>query len=276
MSPKQKLEEAIAFVKAQDIPNTAFGIILGTGFSQISEAIQLEKKISYEDIPHFPKPTVLSHEGYLLYGKLFGVPCMVFQGRLHRYEGYSYFEITLLIRLFNGMGGKTIMLCNAAGGLDLRFKKGELMLLKDHINLQGGSPLAENGIAELGPRFVDMRLPYEPTLIHQISSVAKQLNITLHQGVYAAVIGPQLETAAEYRYLKTIGADAVGMSTVPEVIVARQLALRVVAVAVITDICNPDDLAPIDIPDILAAVSKGENQWLKLLEKLLPNFYVEK
>lgn len=276
MSPKQKLEEALTFVKAQDIPNSAYGLILGTGFSQIPEVLQLEKKISYEDIPHFPKPTVLSHEGYLLYGKLFGVPFLVFQGRLHRYEGYSYFEITFLVRLFNGLGGKTLLLSNAAGGLNLGFKKGELMLIKDHINLQGDSPLAEKGIAELGPRFVDMRLPYDPTLTNQISTVAKKMTIPLHQGVYAAVVGPQLETAAEYRYLKTIGADAVGMSTVPEVIVARQLALRVVAVAVITDSCDPDDLAPIDIPDILAAVSKGESQILKLLEKLLPKIYIEK
>ena len=270
MSPKQKLQEALTFIQTQNIPNTAHGLILGTGFSQITEALQVEKKIAYEDIPHFPKPTVLSHEGYLLYGMLFGIPLLVFQGRLHRYEGYSYFEITLLVRLFKGMGGKTLLLCNAAGGLDLNFKKGDLMLIKDHINLQGGSPLAEKGIVDLGPRFVDMRLPYDPTLMTQITAVAKKRSISMHQGVYAAVVGPQLETAAEYRYLKTIGADAVGMSTVPEVIVARQLALRVLAVAVITDLCNPNDLAPIDIPDILAAVAKGESQWLSLLEKLLP------
>ncbi len=273
MSPKQKLEEALTFVQSQNLPTTKVGLILGTGFGQIPKALKVEKKIAYADIPHFPQPTVLSHEGVLLYGTLFGVPVLVFQGRLHRYEGYSYFDITLLVRLFDGLGGKILLLSNAAGGIHLGYKKGDLMLLQDHLNLQGGSPLAEPGIADLGPRFVDMRLPYDPLLNARIIALAHEKGITVHEGVYAAVVGPQLETAAEYRYLKTIGADAVGMSTVPEVIVARQLGLRVATVAVITDLCDPDNLAPIDIPDILAAVAKGEAQWLRLLETILPELH---
>lgn len=270
MNPAQKLQEALQFVQSKGIPSTAVGLLLGTGFGQIPQALQVEKKVAYADIPHFPTPTVLSHEGFLLYGTLFGVPIVVFQGRLHRYEGYSYFEITLLVRLFAALGGTTLLLNNAAGAVNLNYSKGALLLLEDHLNLQGGSPLAEKDLTDLGPRFVDMRLPYDEALRKRLKALAEEENIPIQEGVYAAVVGPQLETAAEYRYLKIIGADAVGMSTVPEVIVARQLELRVVAVAVITDLCDPDDLAPIDIADILKNVAKGEAQWLKLLERLLP------
>ena len=269
MELKRKLQEAIEYVQKEAIPETALGMILGTGFGKIVQELKIEKKIAYDQIPHFPKPTVMSHEGYLLYGMLFNVPILVFQGRLHRYEGYSYFEITLLVRLFKALGGSTLLLSNAAGAVNLTFKKGDLMVIKDHINLQRGSPLAEKGIAEMGARFVDMRLPYDTEICKLLLAQAKKQKIVIREGVYAAVVGPQLETAAEYRYLKIIGADAVGMSTVPEVIVARQLQLRILAVAVITDICDPNDLAPIDIPDILASVEKGEKQWLKLLKRIV-------
>lgn len=269
---QNQIEEAVSYIKQQGIPATALGIILGTGLGALADALEVIYSISYKDIPNFPEATVESHAGKLLYGRLEGREVLVCQGRFHRYEAYSYFEITFPVRVLQALGVSQLLLSNAAGAINLRYKKGELMLLKDHLFLQGGSPLAEDGIAELGPRFVDMSQPYSLRWRVEFERLAQEYNIPLHQGVYAAVVGPQLETAAEYRYLKTIGADAVGMSTVPEVIVARQLEMEVLACAVLTDVCDPDNLAPIDISDIFKQAKRGEEKLLSLLKAWLQTF----
>ena len=263
------IDAAADYLRTFDLPIAPMGIILGTGLGALTEALDIQKSIPYKDIPYFPKATVESHEGRLLFGYLEGQAVWVCQGRFHRYEAYSYFQITFPVRVLHTLGVRKLLMSNAAGGINLAYAKGELMLLNDHLFLQGGSPLAEAGVADLGPRFVDMSQPYALQWRRQFEQLAKKHHIPLHQGVYAAVVGPQLETAAEYRYLKIIGADAVGMSTVPEVIVARQLDMTVLACAVITDICNPDNLSPIDIPDIFTQAKKGETRLLTLLRTWL-------
>lgn len=266
---QQQIDAAADFVQQRGIPPTALGIILGTGLGALADALEILHSISYKDIPHFPEATVESHEGRLLYGRLEGQDVLVCQGRFHCYEAYSYFQISFPVRVLHALGVYQLLLSNAAGAINLNYAKGDLMLLDDHIFLQGGSPLAEPGVADLGPRFVDMSQPYSPSWRGEFKRLSQAQNTPLHQGVYAAVVGPQLETAAEYRYLKTIGADAVGMSTVPEVIVARQLQLEVLACAVLTDVCDPDQLAPIDLPDIFTQAKRGEERLLALLRSWL-------
>lgn len=261
----QMLEESQQAIEALGLPQASIGLILGTGMAGFLDQVEILQSISYSDIPHWMPPTVMSHEGFLHCVKAAGQYLWVCQGRLHRYEGYSDDEITYPVRVLHQLGVQQLFITNAAGAINLNYSKGELLLIDDHINLQGGSPLASAAAAALGPRFVDMRAPYSPKLQHQWFELAQNQQTTLHQGVYAAVVGPQLETRAEYRYLKTIGADAVGMSTVPEVIVANQLALEVLAISVLTDLCDPDDLQPIDIPEIMAMAARGEQQFSKLM-----------
>ena len=261
----QMLEESQQAIEALGLPQASIGLILGTGMAGFLDQVEILQSISYSDIPHWMPPTVMSHEGFLHCVKAAGQYLWVCQGRLHRYEGYSYDEITYPVRVLHQLGVQQLFITNAAGAINLNYAKGELLLIDDHINLQGGSPLASAAAAALGPRFVDMRAPYSPKLQRQWLELAQNQQTTLHQGVYAAVVGPQLETRAEYRYLKTIGADAVGMSTVPEVIVANQLALEVLAISVLTDLCDPDDLQPIDIPEIMAMAARGEQQFSKLM-----------
>ena len=261
----QMLEESQQAIEALGLPQASIGLILGTGMAGFLDQVEILQSISYSDIPHWMPPTVMSHEGFLHCVKAAGQYLWVCQGRLHRYEGYSDDEITYPVRVLHQLGVQQLFITNAAGAINLNYAKGELLLIDDHINLQGGSPLASAAAAALGPRFVDMRAPYSPKLQHQWFELAQNQQTTLHQGVYAAVVGPQLETRAEYRYLKTIGADAVGMSTVPEVIVANQLALEVLAISVLTDLCDPDDLQPIDIPEIMAMAARGEQQFSKLM-----------
>ena len=219
----QKIEESSKYLKKQGIENGAIGIILGTGLNDLVNHLEIEKEIPFEDIPNFRSATVEHHTGKLIYGSLSSKKVLVFQGRFHLYEGYNFFEITYPVRVMNELGVKKLIISNAAGAINLNYDKGEIMLIEDHINLQGGSPLAEKGIDSLGNRFVDMSEPYDNSLKDKAIKIAGEKKITLHKGIYAAVVGPQLETKAEYRYLKIIGADAVGMSTVPEVIVANQL-----------------------------------------------------
>ncbi len=268
----EKIDALNAFITDQKLPKTSLGVILGTGLETLAEQLEVEHEIPYQSLPGFPTPTMAYHAGKLLFGRWQGQALWVCQGRFHAYEGYSLFEVTLPVRLLALLGVQTLWISNAAGAINPTYKKGELMLLQDHINLQGGSPLAYPGIESLGPRFVDMQAAYAPALRERFLALARQKKLTLHTGVYAAVVGPQLETAAEYRYLSIIGADAVGMSTVPEVIVARQLALEVVAFSVLTDVCDPDDLQPLDIPDIMAQAKKGEAQLLQLLQAYLETY----
>ena len=270
-SKKQQLEESTAFLKNKGIQTPDFGIILGTGLGDLVQEMEVEIEIPYADIPHFPSSTMEFHQARLLYGMLSGRKVVVFEGRFHAYEGLSYFEITYPIRLMHALGVKKVIISNAAGAINLDYKKGEVMLIEDHINLQSGSPLAEKDSESLGPRFVDMSSPYSPSLCLRIKEIAKEKAISLHSGVYVAVTGPQLETKAEYRYLRLIGADAVGMSTVPEVIVANQLEMECVAFSVLTDECDPDNLKPIDIEDIMASAKKAEQSLIVLVKTLLSN-----
>ena len=213
MNKQKQINQSLAFLKNHGIETGAIGIILGTGLGDLIDFITIEKEISYTDIPHFPKPTMEFQKGRLIYGSLKGEKVLVFDGRFHAYEGLSYFEVTYPVRLMHAIGVQQLIISNAAGAINLSYNKGDVMLIEDHINLQAGSPLAEKGIEELGQRFVDMSTPYSPRLIGEAKRIAKQHGFPLHTGVYAAVTGPQLETKAEYRYLKNIGADAEGMTT---------------------------------------------------------------
>lgn len=263
------IRQATEFLQKRGFEDPEIGIILGTGLGKLIDHVEVIKEVSYNHIPHFPTATVEFHKGKLIYGKLAGKKVVVMQGRFHLYEGYSLFDVTFPVRVMKELGIKRLLVSNASGAINLNFKKGEIMLIDDHINLQGGSPLAFKGVGNLGVRFVDMMAPYDPGMNDQLKTIAKEQQITLHQGVYASVLGPQLETRAEYRYLKTIGADAVGMSTVPEVIVANHLGLPVSALSVLTDECDPDNLEAVNIDDIIAMASKAEPHMITLFTELI-------
>lgn len=257
------------FLKEKGFSNPEIGIVLGTGLGKLVNHIQIEHEIAYSDIPNFPLSTVEFHSGKLIFGTLEGKKVVVLQGRFHLYEGYSLQEITFPIRILKALGIQKLLISNAAGAVNLSFKKGELMLIEDHINLQGSSPLAFKNVSDFGERFVDMSEPYDVDLRHQAVEIAKAQKIVLRQGIYAGVVGPQLETKAEYRMLKIIGADAVGMSTVPEVIVANHLKLPVLAISVLTDECNPEDLKPINIPEIMDLAAKAEPKMILIFKELV-------
>jgi len=263
------IEETTDFLKSKGFQEAEVGIILGTGLGQLIDEIEVIKEISYNHIPNFPTATVEFHKGKLIYGTLSGKKVIVMQGRFHLYEGYSLQDVTYPVRIMHQLGIKTLLISNASGAINLNFKKGELMLIEDHINLQGGSPLAFKGVQELGTRFTDMSAPYDQKINSSIEAIAKDHNISLHKGVYVSVLGPQLETKAEYRYLKIIGADAVGMSTVPEVIVANHLDLPVAAISVLTDECDPENLKPIDIEEIIAMAAKAEPNMITLFKEVI-------
>ena len=268
-SMKTKIKESSLYLTNIGVQPDSIGIILGTGLGDLINHINIETEIAFDEIPHFPKATVEYHSGKLIYGTLNEKKVLVFQGRFHLYEGYNFFEITYPVRILNSLGVEKVIISNAAGAINLEFNKGEIMLIEDHINLQGGSPLAEKGTEELGNRFVDMSEPYSVSMKKLIKKIAEKEKIKLHKGIYAAVVGPQLETKAEYRYLKIIGADAVGMSTVPEVIVANQLQMECVAFSVLTDVCDPENLKPVDIPDIMAMAKKAEQNLIILVKELI-------
>lgn len=263
------IEEAASYLKQRGFENPEIGIILGTGLGKIIENVHIEAEVSYNHIPNFPTATVEFHKGKLIYGTLEGKKLVLMQGRFHLYEGYTLRDVTFPVRVMHLLGIQKLLVSNAAGAINLNFKKGEIMLIDDHINLQGDSPLAFRGVEKMGDRFVDMSAPYSPEMNATIEKIASEENIKLHKGVYASVVGPQLETRAEYRYLKIIGADAVGMSTVPEVIVANHLALPVSALSILTDECDPDQLKPVDIQDILAAAAKAEPDMITLFSRLI-------
>jgi purine-nucleoside phosphorylase len=233
------------------------GLILGTGLGSLADDVEIEATVPYEELPHFPTSTVESHEGHLGVGTLDGVPVAVMQGRMHLYEGYTAREVTFPIRVLGEFGVDTLLISNAAGGMNTHFRESDLMLITDHINFQGANPLVGPNVDDWGPRFPDMSEPYDVELREAAHEVALDAGFKLQQGVYVSVLGPNLETKAEYRFLRQIGGDAVGMSTVPEVIVARHMGIRVMAVSVITDECFPDALEPVDIQSVLAAAEKA-------------------
>lgn len=265
----QKINETTSFLKSKGIVHPETGIILGTGLGGMVKHINIKIAIDYEEIPHFPVSTVEFHKGRLIYGELGGHMVLAMQGRFHFYEGYTQQEITFPVRIMKALGIKQLLISNAGGSMNLDFKKGSLMVLDDHINLLGGSPLAGVNYEELGPRFPDMSRPYSERLNDMLQAIAKQENIILHKGVYVAVPGPNLETRAEYRFLRGIGADVVGMSTVPEVIVANHAGLPCVAISVLTDECDPDNLKPINIDDIIKTALIAEKNLVRLFEKLI-------
>lgn len=269
MSITKYIEEAADYLKQRGFEHPEVGIILGTGLGKIIENVTIEAEVSYNHIPNFPTATVEFHKGKLIYGSLEGKKVIIMQGRFHVYEGYSLRDVTFPVRVMHLLGIKQLLVSNASGAINLNFKKGEIMLIDDHINLQGDSPLAFRGVEKMGERFVDMSAPYNAEMNKKMEQIASENNITLHTGVYASVVGPQLETRAEYRYLKIIGADAVGMSTVPEVIVANHLKIPVIAISVLTDECDPDNLEPVDIKDIIASAEKAEPNMITLFTELI-------
>jgi len=263
------ITETTDYLKNKGFINPEIGIILGTGLGQLINEIEIIKEVSYNQIPNFPTATVEFHKGKLIYGTMEGKTVVVMQGRFHLYEGYTLRDVTYPVRVMEQLGIKTLLVSNASGAINLDYKKGDLMLIDDHINLQGSSPLAFKGVEQLGERFVDMCAPYDAQINTQFEALAKAHDIVLHKGVYASVVGPQLETRAEYRMLKIIGADAVGMSTVPEIIVANHLKLKVAAVSVLTDECDPDNLEPVNINDIIATAAKAEPNMITLFKALI-------
>ncbi|KAA2219692.1 purine-nucleoside phosphorylase [Maribacter flavus] len=266
---KKQLEESVAYLISKGFENPEIGIVLGTGLGKLVEEIQDPIEAHYNHIPFFPLATVEFHTGKLLYGTIEDKKVVVMQGRFHLYEGYDFLDITYPIRVMHLLGISKLFISNAAGAINLDFKKGDMMLIEDHINLQGGSPLAFKNVSEFGQRFVDMSQPYDKDMRKKLSEIAKEHGISLKSGVYASVVGPQLETKAEYRMLKILGADAVGMSTVPEVIVANHLELPIVAVSVLTDECDPDHLEPVNISEILAIAEATEPKMVKLFRELI-------
>ncbi len=266
---KKQLQETIDFLKSNGITNPQIGIVLGTGLGKLVDEISIEKEIAYADIPHFPQATVEFHSGKLIYGDLSGKKVVVMSGRFHLYEGYNLWKVTYGIRTMHGLGISNLLISNAAGAINLSYKKGDLMLLEDHINLQGGSPLAFKGANEFGNIFADMLEPYSKKINNKLKAIAKDNDIQLHEGMYASVVGPQLETRAEYRMLQILEADAVGMSTVPEVIVAKQIGLPCAAVSVLTDECDPKNLQPVDIAEIIAVAGKAEPKMITLFKELI-------
>jgi len=263
----QKITEAADYLKTKGMVAPEVGIILGTGLGKLADQIQKEIEIDYEEIPHFPISTVEFHHGILIYGKLNGKQVLVMKGRSHAYEGYSTQEITFPVRVMKVMGIRCLLVSNACGAMNTDFKKGSLMLIEDHINLLP-NPLIGPNIDELGTRFPDMSQAYSRELNTKIIGIAERHGINLHRGVYVAVTGPNLETRAEYRFLRKIGADVVGMSTTPEVIVANHMKLPVAAISVVTDECDPDNLEPVDIDKILYYASQAEKGLVKIFSEL--------
>lgn len=265
-----QIREAAAFIQSKGMNDPAIGIILGTGLgTQFVQQVKNQIVVDYKEIPHFPVSTVEFHQGKLIYGTIAGKKVLAMHGRFHYYEGYSMQQITLPVRVMKMLGVKYLLISNAAGNMNLNWSKGDLMLIDDHINLQPENPLRGKNHEELGPRFPDMSQPYSNFLNQKLIGIAQQEQLTLRTGVYVAVMGPNLETRAEYRFLNRIGADAVGMSTVPEVIVANHMNLPCCAVSVLTDDCDPDNLKPANIQEIIAVAGKAEGNLTKLFIALI-------
>ena len=265
----EKVKNTVKFLETKGINLPQIGIILGTGLGKLVDEIKIEVKLPYTDIPDFPVSTVESHKGFLIYGELEGKKVLAMQGRFHYYEGYSLQEVTYPVRVMKYLGVSKLLISNAAGALNPAYKKGDLMLLDDHINFLPDNPLRGKNIDEFGPRFPDMSQPYSLDISDKLIRIAEQEEIILHSGTYVVVMGPNLETRAEYRMFRDY-ADAVGMSTVPEVIVANQMGLECAAISVLTDECDPDNLVPVSLEEILEIAGKAEVNLIRLIKKLIP------
>ena len=264
---KKRIDAAVAAIGAPFAPEV--GIILGTGLGAVAASIEKAATIPYEKIPHFARSTVTSHKGDLLLGHLEGRRVVAMEGRFHAYEGYTMEQITFPVRVMRALGAKALVVSNACGGLNPAFAKGDLMLIDDHINLLGANPLVGPNDDSLGPRFPDMFRPYDAAFLKLAWDIAVELKLPTHSGVYAALTGPCLETRAEYKYLRTIGADVVGMSTVPEVIVGVHAGLRILGISIITDLCTPEALGPVKLEEILATAREAEPKLARLLRQFL-------
>ncbi len=266
----KEIQEASDYIRSRGVEEPEIGVILGTGLGNLFvKEIKKPIQIPYNSIPHFPISTVEFHKGQLIYGEIKGKKVLAMQGRFHYYEGYSMQQITLPVRVMKMLGVKNLLISNAAGNMNLNWKKGELMLIDDHINLQPDNPLRGTNYEVLGPRFPDMSQPYALALNKKLKAIAKEKAIKLNEGVYVGVMGPNLETRAEYRFLHRIGADAVGMSTVPEVIVANHTGLPCCAISVLTDDCDPDNLKPANIQEIIEIAGKAEAKLTELYVELI-------
>jgi purine-nucleoside phosphorylase len=252
-----QIEEAAAVIRKAWPETPHAGVILGTGLGGLVEQMDIATTLDYEAIPNFPKSTATSHRGRLVCGRLEGVPVLVMEGRFHQYEGYPLKKITLPVRVMKRLGATLLIVSQAVGGLNTRYRAGEIMIIDDQINLMGDNPLVGINDDRLGPRFPDMSAPYDPELIDKGLEIARQQNFVVHRGVSVAVTGPNLETRAEYRFLRAIGADVVGMSTIPEAIVAVHCGLRTFGLAVITDMCYPDHAEPVNVEQIIATANSA-------------------
>jgi purine-nucleoside phosphorylase len=264
-----QIQEAKRAIQAKWAGRPRVGIILGTGLGGLVEEIETEAALPYGEIPHFPISTVESHAGRLVCGRLGGKSVMAMEGRFHFYEGYSLKQITLPVRVMKALGCEVLIVSNACGGMNPQWAKGDLMVIEDHINLLGDNPLIGPNDERLGPRFPDMSRPYDPELIRLARQVALEEQIVLQQGVFVAVPGPNLETRAEYRFLRAAGADVVGMSTVPEVIVGVHCGLRNLGFSIITDQCLPDALEPVNLQDIIATANAAEKTLRVLVRRII-------
>lgn len=266
---RSALEEAVSAVRAHSALKPHVAIILGTGLGGLAKEIDVAVSIPYPDLPHFPIPTVETHSGRLLLGTLGGQDVVAMEGRLHHYEGYSMKEITFPVRVMRLLGADVLIVSNACGGMNPLWSRGDLMVLDDHINMLGDNPLIGPNLDDLGPRFPDMSEPYDRELQALAEAVALEQGLALRRGVFVAVTGPNLETRAEYRMLRSLGADVVGMSTVPEVIVARHMDMRVLGLSIITDMGLPDALKPVDVPEIIRVAGEAEPKLTALIKGVL-------
>jgi purine-nucleoside phosphorylase len=264
-----QIQEAHDSIRKRWPGRPTIGIILGTGLGGLVEEIDSECVVPYAEVPHFPVSTAPSHAGRLVCGRLAGKTVVAMEGRIHFYEGYSLQELTLPVRVFKALGCEVLIVSNAAGGMNPQYAKGDLMVIEDHINLMSANPLIGPNDDRLGPRFPDMCYPYDRDLLARVRRIALEERIVCHQGVFVAVPGPNLETRAEYRFLRGIGADAVGMSTVPEILVGVHSGMRNVALSVITDMCLPDALEPANVPEIIAVANAAEKKLRVIVRRLV-------
>lgn len=264
-----KINDSLKVIRSKTDKDYSVGIILGTGLGGLVNEIKIEHEIDYADIPHFPLSTVESHKGKLIFGKINGKDVVAMQGRFHYYEGYTMQQITFPVRVMKYLGVKTLLVSNACGGMNPLFRKGDVMLMVDHINLLGDNPLIGANEEELGPRFPDMSEPYSLELIQLAEDIALENKIKLQKGVYVAVAGPNLETKAEYRFLRAIGADVVGMSTIPENIVANHMGMKVLGFSIITDECFPDSLKAVDVAEIINTAMNAEPKMTLIMKEVV-------
>ncbi|MBN1688662.1 MAG: purine-nucleoside phosphorylase [Candidatus Omnitrophica bacterium] len=267
-----QIKDAVTFIHKRSSMKPEIAIVLGTGLGNMAKKIKTEAAIDYAEIPHFPVSTVESHTGQLVLGTLSGRHVAAMEGRFHFYEGYSLLDVTFPVRVLKELGAKILVVSNAAGGMNLDYPKGQIVLIDDHINFMGVNPLIGSNDDRLGPRFPDMSAPYSKRLMKLTEDAAKGLNLPLRRGVYMGVTGPNLETRAEYRMMRNLGADLVGMSTIPEVIVGVHMGMEILGVSIVTDVCDPDHLEAVDIKEIIRIANEAGPKLDRLLETAIAKF----